>query len=160
MCIAWGQTRFVVLTGECAIKFARLRAFRFLFRLPLLIVSKKRRRHFFEKYGNSFLVAMKNDIFAGVIANRKEYEYSASCVDSRVMPIRVKLIWGWIVIQERGLPVSLSEIAKESPLKCPFSIRGKSHLSDPHQFCRNSVGKIVLVDYGNEETQMFLRNTM
>lgn len=159
MNIAWGQTRFVLLWGSDAIKVARFRPVRFLARLPLLVFSKKRRAHFFKKYGDSFFSAMKNDLFAGVIANRVEYDYSMRYSDWRIMPIRAVFLGGWIVVQERGDSVSAGELAQESPLKRPFFVRGKSHLSDPHQFCRNSEGRVVLVDYGNEATQQYLRET-
>lgn len=159
MDIAWGQTRFVILLGDCAIKVGRIRPFRFLFRIPLILVSDSRRNHFFKKYGTSFVLAMMRDIFAGIIANRKEYAYSRCHDDARVMPTRKQYLGGLIIIQDRGTRISPGELLQEHPLRDSLFWH-KAKALESHQFCRNFDNRVVLVDYGNEETVQFLLETV
>ena len=150
MRMRYGATRFVLLAGDKAYKFGRVRPFRFLARMCILPFSQKRRKHFFERYGPGFGEAMKNDLFAGLRANQNEDTYYRTFRDSRVMPITGVLLGGWVIIQMRGTPVSREELEK-SPFTAKRLRRRDCDLSGNHQFCRFD-GKVVLVDYGGKVT--------
>lgn len=158
MRIRYGATRFVLLLGDKAYKFGRVRPFRFLARMCIIPFSQKRRKHFFERYGPGFAEAVKNDLFAGLRANQNEYAYYRAFKDSRVMPITGFLLEGWVIVQTRGIPVSHEEIEK-SPLAVKCLRRQEYDLCGDHQFC--SFGdKVVLVDYGGKVTTDALAATI
>lgn len=160
MRIAFGSTRFVFLVKGKAIKIGKVRLFRFFVRMLILPFSAKRRLHFFTKYGISFKQAILNDLFAGLYANRGEYEYYRASKDDRVMPILKSRLGGWVVIQMHGEPVSEKEITGW------LRIRGKRakfdrELAATKQFCRHPIsGHVVLVDYGSPVTRDFLLRTI
>ncbi len=156
MRIRCGSTRFVLLVGDRAIKIGRMRPLRLLFRLLLLPFSKKRREHFFAKYGHTFLQAAWKDLCAGLYANRGEYEYCQAFKDPRVMPTIVLLLKGWIVIQPRGRPLLPNDV--RSQLRVFEKCRGREcEMTFPEQFAVNADGQVVLVDYGRAETRTALK---
>lgn len=159
MQIACGSTRVVLLAGDKAVKIARFRPIRFLLRMLMIAFSRKKRLHFFEKYGPVFIHAVYNDIFAGVIANRNEYSYYIERMDRRVMPSLGQYLGGLIVTQVRGTPVSLHELDTEDPF-AGLVTNSACEVSDPKQFCRHPAGQLVLVDYGRVETQDLLRTAI
>jgi hypothetical protein len=153
MHITYGATRFVLLTGNKAIKIARFRPIRLMFRVMVLPLSSKRNRdRFYEKYGTGLLTAIRNYLFVGLVANRIEYEYYKKHRDLRVMPTQKQFLRGLITVQDRGTRVSNIELSEEYPFTsldpstlCPEMLKAV-------QFCRNSQGRIVMVDYGMSST--------
>jgi len=157
MRIKCGSTRLVLLTGDTAIKLGLFRPFRFLCRMCLFPFSRKRREHFFGKYGNRFARAALRDMCAGLYANRGEYEYSRVHNDPRVMPTVYSLLRGWIVIQPRGGPVSKEQLRS---WRVPEQYRERANeMGQPGQFASLPDGRIVLIDYGRPETRRALLAT-
>ena len=137
MRIKSGSTRFVLLAGNSAIKIARVRPLRFLARALIMCFSKMRRHHFFEKYGATFFKAMRNDIFAGITANRNEYSYYIESSDSRVMPVIRQFLCCCVIVQVRGTDISFSELENETPLNEKFVAGDELYeVWEPNQFCR------------------------
>lgn len=152
MRIRYGATRFVFLIGNEAIKIGRIRLLRFLARMLILPFSRKRREHFFTKYGPMFWQAALNDLCAGLYANRNEYEYYRESKDFRVMPTIRQLLRGWIVVQLRGDPVSSDELSEGPFIKQQIGTEN-CEVAEEAQFCRHPEdGHIVLVDYGRQAT--------
>lgn len=158
MRIKCGSTRFVLLVGVYAIKIARVRPLRFLARALIMCFSKKRRKHFIFKYGDTFFQAIKNDVFAGLKANKNEYSYYTESSDCRVMPILQQFMYCCVIIQVRGTDITCSELARETPF-CKEFVAGDElyEIWEPDQFCRHPMGQLVLVDYGRSETISLLR---
>lgn len=157
MNIRCGSTRLVVLWGDWAFKIARIRPFRFLLRLPTWLFSRKQRKHFFEKYGANFFQAIINDVFAGVVANRKEFEYYQSHrKDYRVMPTMQMFFAGLIIVQTRGDEIGERELQSSNPFRNTPKF---CEMTEAKQFCRHPDGRLVLVDYGRDEALRVLRQT-
>ncbi len=152
MRIRCGTTRFVFLIGNEAIKIGRIRPLRFLARMLIFPFSRKRREHFFTKYGPTFWKAALNDLCAGLYANRNEYEYYRESRDFRVMPTIKQLLRGWIVVQLRGDPVSSNELSEAPFIKQQIGTEN-CEVTEEAQFCRHPKNRrIVLVDYGRRAT--------
>ncbi len=155
-----GSTRFVLASGGKAYKVARFRPIRYIFRLFALALSKKARLHFQSKYGRSFIRASCNDIFAGIVSNRREYSHYASSKDRRVIPTLRLVLHGLAVVQvEGGADVTQEEIGR-------FCLDRFGRLL-PKEFevtpmnCRHTEsGEVVLVDYGKRETLELLEQTL
>lgn len=150
MRMRYGATRFVLLVGDKAIKIGRIRPLRVFVRMLIIPFSKKRREHFFARYGPGFGHAVWNDLCVGLYANRIEDDYYQSSKDPRVMPTIGRLLGGWVIVQLRGVPVSTSELEKSSFTRERLR-RRDCDLGGDHQFCRLG-RKVVLVDYGARST--------
>lgn len=158
MQIKAGATRIVVLLGKNAIKIGRVRPLNLLFRAFAFPFSRAMRKRFAAKYGRSIFTAVRNDILAGLVANRKEYDYYVSHGDPRVMPVRRCLLGGWIIVQEGGAPITSEDFERENPFKIPDA--AMYDLGEPKQFCRRPLdNKVVLVDFGREDTIQLLTAT-
>lgn len=156
MRLTYGKTRIVFLCGGHAYKFGKIRPLRFACRLILMLFSEHRRMHFYEKYGRKFWAAAWNDVFAGPIANRNEYLYYKDSHDERVMPTTKCLLHGWLVIQERGVPVGEHELASDSRV---HQLVGSCETRCARQFARSRTdARIRLIDYGRTETTDFLKS--
>ena len=152
MKLTYGNTRLVLLTRKRAIKFARIRPLRCLFRIVLSPFSVKVRERALSKYGDDLFQRIINDLFAGIIANRNEYRYSNNFNDKRIMPTLKQFWYGLVVVQSRGLPVSSVEMNKIQ-LFYGYTIEPHADTTDPCDFCRKRKGgKILLIDYGREQT--------
>lgn len=150
------STRFVILTDRRAIKIGMVRPIRLLLRILILPFSKKRREHFIGKYGSAFFQATVNDLCAGLYANRGEYEYWQSSYDSRVMPTIQCLLKGWIVVQDRGEAVTSADMEEWTLFIQKYS-SSKYELNTPKQFARHPNGRILIIDYGRQDTRLALR---
>jgi len=159
MRIRYGATRFVLLIGDEAIKIGRIRLLRFFARMLILPFSRKRREHFFIKYGPTFWQAALNDLCAGLYANLNEYEYYQASKDFRVMPTIRQLLYGWVIVQLRGEPVSLAELSKGPFIKQKIG-EENCEVIEEKQFCRHADGRIVLIDYGRRVTIQALSISM
>lgn len=152
MRIRLGSTRLVLLTKDKAIKIGRLRLLRLCLRIPIILLSQRRRHHFLSKYGPGVLQAALHDLFAGLYANRNEYAYyRAHEQDRRIMPTTRRLLDGWIILQLRGVPVSASELS-EGPVLLNDTGTVDGEARSEKQFCRHPDGRIVLIDYGSDIT--------
>lgn len=157
--IRQGATRVVILTGDNAIKIAKIRFLHFLGRVMALIFSRNERKGLVERHGKAPLRGIKNGIFPGRAANLNEYRYYMASKDPRVMPVLKKMLWGLVVIQQKGIPVSPAELAGNYPFQT--AEKDTCDLARAEQFCRRTGDlKIVLVDFGMESTVEFLQATM
>lgn len=151
-----GNKRYVILIRSHAIKIGKIRLIRSISRLILLPFSRKLRNRFVKKYGSNFWTAFRNDLFAGLLCNRHEYNYFAKSKDQRVMPTLCFLLGGHIIIQMRGSPASHDDVMKEHPLykSAPYK---SANLDAPEQYCVHTDGKLRIVDYGDSVTTSFLK---
>ncbi len=149
--IQYGSTRFVLLIGDKAYKFGRVRFLRVLGWIFMISISRKHKDQFLSRYGNFVATSILSYLLTGLNSNRIEYEYSQSHTeDCRIIPTTRTLFNGWIVVQERGSPISMDELRTENPFDPNTSSR-LVELKKVEQFCRYK-RKIVLVDYGNRST--------
>lgn len=150
-----GHTRFVLLWQDKAIKVGRIRPLRMLSRLLLLPLSKRYRDRFFKKYGRPLLQALVRDLCAGRYANQNEYAYWQSSRNPHVMPTTNSYLFGWVIIQNRGEPVTTEDVHNLilRPLEAPSSCE----MSTSTQFARDKNGRVLLVDYGNMKTITYLQ---
>lgn len=134
MQIKCGTTRVVLLLGNHAIKIAKIRFLFFLRPIKDLLFNKERRKHLVAKYACSPRKLARNSIAPGFFANRNEYRYSRLGKDSRVMPVKKQFLWGFVIVQERGIPI----LPEEFPAVCPLQglEDGNHDLNHAHQFCR------------------------
>jgi len=154
MKISSGKTRFVIVARGRAYKYGKTRLIRSALRVPFLVLSKRLRLRFLERYGKTYFRAMMSSIFAGLIANRIEYSYWQRSRDKRVVPTTKMLFCGFVIIQEEATPVTEIdlEVAK------PFGTFEIPDAGKAHQFGRHS-GTIKLVDYGETPTCRILEKT-
>lgn len=147
-----GTTRVVFLVGDRAIKVATIRPLRLFFRLATLpFSSKNNRNRFSEKYGNCLFRALWSYFLSGLYANRAEYEYHIdNPQDDRVMPTTEYHFGGLVISQLRGASVTEMELLKENPFAGYQKLCVE--MNQPWQFCRHPDGRVVLVDYGRDET--------
>ena len=151
MKIIHGGTRIVVLKEDIAIKIGKIRPMRTFSKLLSLAFSKRRRDCFFAEYGEKFLLAAFRFLFVGIWINRNEFFYYQQHKDERVAPTIRMLFFGWIIIQERGLPVSKGELEHNHPLDQKIVKDRANDLEEHRQYC--SYGdQIKVVDYGNKLT--------
>lgn len=155
-----GVTRFVILHKDNAYKIGKVRPVRHFFRILSFIISPKRYKKFLKKYGQTYFEAFKNDFLAGLYSNRREFYYYEITLDSRVMPTIKIYFFGWIIIQKRGLEVSLCEFEKGRPDIPSFFQDQCCETDEPKQFGKLPCGKIVLVDYGRTSTVNSLQSTI
>jgi hypothetical protein len=157
---AYGNTRFVILSGTRAIKIARPRPLFALSRIWQIISQPERREHFRERYAKSSPHSVWRDFWIGVGINRNEYDYYQRSHDPRVMPTEHLLLSGFIIIQLRGEPIVDIDLIEpphhdekfQEEIREIFSIR---------QYQRNpKTGCVVLVDYGRPRLIEFLEETL
>ena len=159
MKIRLGTTRIVFLVGNKAVKVARIRPIRFLFRaISFPFTSKNNHQRFYKKYGQTFLSSVVRYIFFGFYANSLEYKfYKNHKDDKRIVPTVKKFAWGFIAIQVGGLDVSLETFEHSNPFKNTPNQRYQE-VYHPKQFCEIN-HKILLADYGHIETCKLLIKT-
>jgi len=160
--ISWGSTRFVILTGDEAIKIGKIRPIRVVLHLLSIPFSQTRRKHFFDKYGPKLLPALWQDLMAGPISNLLEYHYCLECRDGRVMPVTTKYWGGLVIIQEEGgSEVTTEELAREHPVQNYSIVSKYADMGTPDQFRRRkSTGKVVFIDFGRKTTLDALRASL
>jgi len=106
--------------------------------------------------GNPFSALWKR-LSVGIVANRNEYRYYNLHKDPRVMPVIHQWLGGFVVIQQKGDPVSYDEVMSEVPKEL---LTDEYDLQAARQFCRSrSDRRVVLVDFGQETTTNFLQTT-
>lgn len=154
MRIVVGGTRVVFITNDHAYKIA-IPFQLFVVRGLKIALSRKKRRHVIQKYPHPVSGILLRGIFAGLVDNRNEHRYYCASKDPRVMPVTKKLFWGFVIAQEKGLPVSPRELIREDRL---HALAGRDcDLHDQSQFCRTRRdGRIVVVDYGKTLAIEFL----
>ena len=160
MQIKCGKTRIVFLIKDQAIKIGKVRPIRLFVRMVAFpFTSQRNHDRFYARYGSTLPRAVWRYLIAGLFANRNEYEYYQACRDCRVMPTVRKFLGGWVVIQHRGTAVSALELGLGNPFDVLETNPEFLERNQPWQFCRNSGGQIVLVDYGRRETCQALETT-
>lgn len=157
MKITSGNKRIVVLLGDQAFKIGKIRFVRLFFRLLILPFSKKLRERFLVKYGDTWSSALFNDLFAGLLCNRREYDYFHQTKDKRVIPTIKKFLGGHIIVQVRGQTASNKDVEKIYPW-----YRGPEYkianLDKPEQYCTLPAdGAVRITDYGDISTIEFLK---
>ena len=145
MVFEYGSTRFVFLLGRKAFKFARISLIRLLARILL-----------FPFLGHLWKAPMGQALYhyllGGIICNQNEYLYYQRTKDVRVMPTRRMFFWGWLVVQDRGAPVSQKEMLFEYPFGRDLLLRDEIDANTAKQFARHRNGRVLLVDYGTLRT--------
>lgn len=154
-----GKTRIVFLVKNIAIKIAKPRGLRFVFRVLFLpLASKRSRENFYTSYGKNFFVYFRKYIFLGFYSNLYEYNYSIKYNDKDTMPVYHKYFLGWLIIQKRGQEIKLRE-----DFICPFSRFGFELSPETigfHQYCYDEdIKKNLLIDYGHIDTIKDLMKT-
>ncbi len=152
MKVACGNKRIVVLLGNHAFKVGKIRFVRLFCRLLILPFSKRLRERFLDKYGNTWSSALFNDLFAGLLCNRREYGYFLKTDDKRVIPTIKQLLGGHIVVQIRGKPVSDEDVKRNHP-KYQDPEYKIANLDKPEQYCICPTdGTVRITDYGDSST--------
>jgi len=156
---SWGTTRFVILVGTVAIKFARLRPFRALYRLAKHQMNGEVRVKLVKFDGRPFIGGIKY-IFAGIIANRNEYRLWHTSPRYFLMPTLYSFGGGLVNVQELGKSISQEELDVSHPFQEILAGMPPEFVYDMTRsanFCRYK-NRTCLVDYGSEETFiLFLR---
>jgi len=141
MVFEYGSTRFVFLVGKRAFKFARISLVRFVGRILLFPFLGHR-------WKASMSQALYHYILGGITCNQNEYAYYERTHDVRVMPTRQIFFWGWLIVQDRGAPVSQREMLFEYPFGRDLLLRDEIDMNTAKQFARHRNGRVLLVDYG------------
>ncbi|GEM_PF-3377695 len=151
MTFSYGTTRFVILTENFAIKFARFRLFRLAYRGLYLSLRGKAVKRSRELFGNPWLGILKY-LLQGVTANVDEYRFYREFPNLAIAPTLFTL-FGLVNIQMRGEAVREAEIDE-----CPFQEFADKPGMDLNadEYCRIN-GTIYLADYGNPLVQKALR---
>jgi hypothetical protein len=149
MKIKTGSTRIVFLVDNFAIKIAKPRFVRLLFRiLSFYFVSKRSRDGYHKTYGKLSFYSFKKYALYNFYANLNEYNYSKKANDPDVMPVIKKYLFGWIIIQRRGEDPKKDFV---NPFRKIKEIKLSSETIGSHQYCFLD-GKWLIVDYGDDET--------
>lgn len=151
MKIRIGKTRIVFLVKNLAIKIAKPRALRFIFRIIFLpFASKKNQADYYASYGKNFGSAFKKYVFLGFYSNLYEYNYYKKYKDKDVSPVYRIYFWGWIILQKKG-----EDIAHQDFI-CPFLKFGFKLSPETiglQQYCYDKdIKRNLLVDYGHIDT--------
>lgn len=147
---SWGATRFVVLVGTVAIKFARPRPFRALRRLIKYQVSGRVREKLLTYAEEPFLAGISY-ILSGVLANWNENRLWRESPSRFLMPTLFSCLL--FNIQRRGERVSQEELDANHPLRSVLggkSSKCGSDMMKAANFCRYE-GRVCLADYGSRE---------
>lgn len=155
MRIAWGGSRFVVLTENYAFKFARFRPFRALKRLYQTFAKREVGTKLRRYHRSHPLIAGLKYLIAGAWANTIEQEVYEKTKHPALAPTYLSL-FGIVNVQRRGAPVSSEELAREHPFVHLARIPVLSvDMTKPENFCRID-GIVMLVDYGQIELAPYL----
>ncbi len=159
MRFAFGGSRFVVLIGPYAIKFARLRLIRAAYRLLFHLLH----RQAFAKlrsFGTTVTHGGVRYLLSGVIANRHEFRLWRQSPQTYLVPTLFSF-FGLVNIQVRGERISEAELSADHPfpiLLQSMTEAGRGDMMRPVNFCRLN-GHVMLVDYGSDECyRMFSRS--
>jgi hypothetical protein len=155
--VRYGGTRFVLLFNDYAIKIGKFRLINLIKKcIQIGIFNNKKEKQKLES--KTFCESFYKCLFAGLHANKIEFEYYDKHRDPRVMPTIRKFLGGWIIVQIRGEPITETEVSEwhfpENINKNYYDIRRAE------QFCRDKDGKIVLVDYGKNITTQLLSSSL
>lgn len=149
-----GTWRFVVLYKGMAIKIARIRLLRFFVRILA-----------WPFFGHRWKTPMKESlwgyIWLGIVSNKEEYFYYQTNQDPDVVPSRLLLLWGLVVVQDRGDQVSLQDLKEKCRLHKHIGDDNPKDIKEAScQYVRLSNGDICLADYGLWETTVWLKATL
>ena len=149
---SWGMTRFVVLIGPVAIKFARFRVMWIAKRLFHHMRNREVRTKVRYQLANPTLAT--NNIFAGFYANRLEYHLWCQFRHPLLVPTLFSLA-GLINVQRRGEEISESDLNESNPFKSflwggELPPEGLDDLIKTANFCFYD-GRVRLIDYGSQD---------
>lgn len=151
---SWGATRFVVLVGPLAIKFARFRVLWMAKRLFHHMKTGEVKVKFRHQVENPVLAT--SNIFAGVIANRIECELWRMSPRSSMVPTLFSF-GGLVNVQWCGQTITEDELAASHPFRehlADMTPRLKHDMRKVTNFCHYE-GRVCLADYGDEELLVF-----
>jgi hypothetical protein len=149
MKIKTGRTRIVFLVDNFAIKIAKPRFIRLLFRmLSFYFVSQRSRDGYYKTYGRPSFQSFKKYALCSFYANLNEYNYSKKFNDPDIMPVIKKYLFGWIIIQYKGEDVKNNFVNPFGKIK---DIELSPETTGLHQYCFLN-GKYLIVDYGDDST--------
>lgn len=155
MRIAWGGSRFVVLTKDYAFKFARFRPYWALKRLVETICAREVGSKLKRYHRSHPLIAGLKYLIAGAWANMIEVQVFEKTQHPGLAPTLLTF-FGIMNVQRRGKPVTEVELLREHPFAHLVHIEVLTvDLSKPANFCRIN-GKVVLCDYGQIELEPYL----
>ncbi len=155
MRIAWGGSRFVVLTKNYAFKFARFRPFWALKRLIETICAREVGSKLKRYHRSHPLIAGLKYLIAGAWANMIEVHVFEKTQHLGLAPTYFTC-FGLVNVQRRGKPVTEAELLDEHPFAQLVHIEVLAvDLLKPANFCRID-GKVVLCDYGQIELEPHL----
>lgn len=158
--ILCGHTRIVILTAHRAYKIGRFRPLRLLCRLLALLFQSRRKHVLFREQYGSFPACLWNYVAVGIRANRNEFEHWKKTRDPRVGEIIGGALRHLVIWQAVGESVTADELHRDSPFISVSHGRCKDlRTSMPHQYARIR-GKVVLIDYGENETRRALEETL
>ena len=154
---SWGGTRFVVLIGPLAIKFARIRPFRAICQLVRHSTRKGEVARRLRKWSKSPMMGVIRYLSMGIISNHQESCLWRECRRDYMVPTIFSLA-GLINVQWRGSRLSQEELDREHPFAHELVGLDAETIHDlikVENFCRLR-GKVCLADYGSDETFLYL----
>ena len=158
---SYGNSRFVILTNSHAIKLARIRPIKALTWFVMLIFGKIKRSK--EQKGKSLFHILGGISLCGIMANRREYAYSVEFPhDPRIKLVSHSFLFGFVIVQPRGMRAKKEDIPKGSEKLFPYRIpRTDTRLSKQYAiFLEGGIRKTLLIDFGNRNTINALARTL
>ena len=145
-----GATRFVVLVGNVAIKFPRLRPLRPFVRLLEILRKKEGVRDNLEKYDKSIVIATLQYLFSGVVTNYWEHRFYKENSNISILVPTYYSFFGLLNVQKRGKPIDDSSRSKWETVQAKLADKGLlPHDLFEEKNCCTIDGKIQLFDYGD-----------
>ena len=160
MQIKKGSTRIVILLGNYAYKFTRIRLLHTAVWALYRLAFRDQRELFRSKFGKNIFVGLCKHLFIGVQQNRTEYAYYRETRDCRVMPTHRILFGGILIIQTRGAAVNRKTLIQNCPFEDTITGNPDLDLHQAKQYCLCQDGKVRAVDYGKRNTVVALRKTL
>lgn len=147
-----GTTRFVILIGPIAIKFAKIHVLRSIYRLFCYsatgVASERLQKH----AQNPFIAGLKY-FFDSLITNWNEWMVWTASPECFMAPTFFSF-FGIVNIQKRGTPVTQAEVDANHPFRHLLWNESLDFVFDMTQapnFCKID-GRICIVDYGSKES--------
>lgn len=139
-----GTTRVVLLTGGYALKFARIRPLKTVLKIIAYCLFQYHRDQLHRVYDQNIFRAFWKYLFAGIYANRSEYQYWHKTKDERCAPILKQYLLGLLVVQPRAEAVTLERV---SISRVKNFLRDIELASEKQYGLLN--GRCVLIDYAH-----------
>ncbi len=153
--VAWGTTRFVVLLGPYAFKFARFRFVHACIRLINRAFSGTVTKRLHDYDRKSSLCGGFKYLMYGVYSNLNEFTIYKESHHPRLVPT-LFTFFGVVNIQVRGERAREKDLLVDNPFMClkEDPLIGKDVILSANFSILQ--GKVCLHDYGNEALRSFL----